>query len=183
VVDDDDDSDLVRRSSQNAASKSYVRVILHRMEPSLQIWDTFFVHAAHVGLHMETALEHVMKNASQRMGVRKESALERAELEKENTERSGDASSSSSMRVYILFSESSGVNELSSSSGHTASQLYSIFTRMPTIEATPVLLLTPGGNTPMLVDAPCYRLPPAWAIDSTQWSKHGSFCYCTQSTS
>lgn len=153
-------------SESSAGEATHVRVELDAEPlPSSEAWDKMLVHAAAVGLPMECALEHVLKNAMHRTGARRATVSPPIA-----TPSSASSSATQKMRVYVIFGGQSSNATSRERSCHTGRQLYLTLRNVSTIDVTPVLL-TPHANRGLnsLVDAPSWRLPYAWAIDPTQW--------------
>ncbi|OUS42259.1 hypothetical protein BE221DRAFT_188098 [Ostreococcus tauri] len=125
-----------------------------------------FAHAATVGLPIESALEHLAKNAMHRAGTRKISVSAQATDSPSKTAKAAGQK----MRVYIVFGGQSSNTTSRHKSCYTGRQLYLTLRNVDTIDATPVLL-TPQASRGLnsLVDAPAWRLPYAWAMNSSQW--------------
>jgi hypothetical protein len=142
---------------------SFVRVELSDSPVSgtARAWSKMFVHAAAVGLSMESVIEHLVKNATSREASTRKIVAAPAPA--------SASTSSASMRVYVLFGgAASGGDRLSSC--YAGRNLYLTLRNIPTIDVTPVLLMPPAANSNGLVDAPAWRLPYAFAVNPAQWS-------------
>ena len=160
--DEDEDEDEAATST-SAPATSFVRVELSDSPVSgtARAWSKMFVHAAAVGLSMESVIEHLVKNATSREASTRKIVAAPAPA--------SASTSSASMRVYVLFGgAASGGDRLSSC--YAGRNLYLTLRNIPTIDVTPVLLMPPAANSNGLVDAPAWRLPYAFAVNPAQWS-------------
>ena len=144
----------------------HVRVRLFEQEPNVeknhQWWwyDVAFVQAAHAGMSMEKTLEHLLINARARTGETMSSSMA-------STKSSDADSNDGNTRVYLLFDETESIS---------TTFLYLTFKSMRErlIDVELVMLTKPttsqggGLGSSELVDAPCWRLPYAWALDASQ---------------
>ena len=163
--DDDEDEEDEAAASTTATATAFVRVELSDSPVSgtARAWSKMFVHAAAVGLSMESAIEHLVKNATSR------EASTRKIVAAPVAAPAAASTSSASMRVYVLFGgAASGGDRLSSC--YAGRNLYLTLRNIPTIDVTPVLLMPPAANSNGLVDAPAWRLPYAFAVNPAQWS-------------
>lgn len=144
----------------------HVRVRLFEQETNVeknhQWWwyDVVFVQAAHAGMSMEKTLEHLLINARARTGETMSSSMA-------STNSSETDSNDGNTRVYLLFDETESIS---------TTFLYLTFKSMRErlIDVELVMLTKPttsqggGLGSSELVDAPCWRLPYAWALDASQ---------------
>ena len=144
----------------------HVRVRLFEQETNVeknhQWWwyDVVFVQAAHAGMSMEKTLEHLLINARARTGETMSSSMA-------STKSSETDSNDGNTRVYLLFDETESIS---------TTFLYLTFKSMRErlIDVELVMLTKPmtsqggGLGSSELVDAPCWRLPYAWALDASQ---------------
>jgi hypothetical protein len=161
--DDEDEDEDEAATSTSAPATSFVRVELSDSPVSgtARAWSKMFVHAAAVGLSMESVIEHLVKNATSREASTRKIVAAPAPA--------SASTSSASMRVYVLFGgAASGGDRLSSC--YAGRNLYLTLRNIPTIDVTPVLLMPPAANSNGLVDAPAWRLPYAFAVNPAQWS-------------
>ena len=143
----------------------HVRVRLFEQETNVeknhQWWwyDAVFVQAAHAGMSMEKTLEHLLINARARTGETMSASMA-------STKSSEADSNDGNTRVYLLFDETESIS---------TTFLYLTFKSMRErlIDVELVMLTKPtsaggGLGSSELVDAPCWRLPYAWALDGSQ---------------